>query len=140
MLRIPGTVPAIRFVASDWNATKRPSGVVVGRKEPWSAVTLAGPGPRLTSSVVPASASRTTTLANASLSKGDRLSAFDQKATRALSETTGAEELEFAPAPPGPSARLTSAVVDWSRSRRKALVKLLSSSADRLFDADRNVM
>ena len=98
-----------------------------------------GPGALLTSSVVLASASRTKTLPTPSSSAADRLFALELKATRALSDTTGVEELASAPAPPGPPARLASAVVDSSRSRRKMLETALLSSVERLLADDRNV-
>ena len=69
----------------------------------------------------------------------DRLSATDWKTTnRPSSEMSGWFELPFAPAPPGPDARLTRLVVLATRSRTKMFVVTLLSSGDRLSASDSN--
>lgn len=76
------------------------------------------PGARLTRVVVLATRSRTKMFTKALSSSADRLSATDWKVTnRPSSEMSGWFELPFAPAPPGPDARLTSVVVLATRSR-----------------------
>ena len=77
-------------------------------------------------------------LLNALSSAVDRLLAFDSKTTkRPSSEMSAALESPFAPAPPGPDARLTSVVVSATRSRTNTFVTPLLSAVERLLASDR---
>ena len=128
-----------RLLALDSKATRFPSPEIVGLNELSFAPAPLGPGRRLTSVVVLATRSRTKMFTKVLSSSIDRLSATDWKTTnRPSSEMSGWFELPFAPAPPGPDARLTRLVVLATRSRTKMFVVTLLSSGDRLSASDSN--
>lgn len=125
-------------VAPESKATRRPSREIRARWDPRSPAAPVAPVARLTSVVVCAPTSRTTTSTWPLTSPGTRSVAFVWNATREPSpEIVGSAESPV-PLTPAPVARLTRVVVPVERSRRKTSEMVSRSSGSRFVAVERN--